>query len=225
VRAMVAFLDQLPHLDAEQYRRLVYGDEPAIAPSGTLPNLEPQSQTSVVASCARCHGAEGQGRGNAAFPKLAGQRRQYLLAQLEAFAHDRRHSGIMQPIAAGLSSDERRAAADHYSRLPAASDAADDARARAESESGWRIASEGIPNQGIPSCVDCHGPGHAARNAAYPRLAGQYTDYLVLQLELFKEGRRGGSPYAHLMARVAARLTAEQMQSVARYYASLDGPP
>lgn len=59
------------------------------------------------------------------------------------------------------------------------------------------------------------------RNPAYPLLAGQYADYLVLQLELFKGGRRGGSPYAHLMSRVAARMTSEHMRDVGNYYASL----
>ena len=55
-------------------------------------------------------------------------------------------------------------------------------------------------------------------------LAGQYPDYLVLQLELFKGGQRGGSAYAHLMKPVATRLTPEQMRDVALYYASLPVP-
>jgi cytochrome c553 len=52
-------------------------------------------------------------------------------------------------------------------------------------------------------------------------LAGQYADYLILQLEVFKKGHRGGSAYAHLMRPVATRLTTEQMRDVALYYASL----
>ena len=97
---------------------------------------------------------------------------------------------------------------------PAAVAAADDA--------GARIAREGIPEQNVPSCSDCHGPGGEPRNPAYPRLAGQYEEYLVLQLELFAGGRRGGSRYAHIMQQVAPRLKPEQMREVARYYASLD---
>lgn len=53
---------------------------------------------------------------------------------------------------------------------------------------------------------------------------GQHTDYLVLQLELFKKGDRGGSPYAHLMRPVAARLKPEQMRDVAPYFESLRPP-
>lgn len=59
------------------------------------------------------------------------------------------------------------------------------------------------------------------RNPAYPVLAGQYADYLVLQLQLFKAQQRGGSDYAHIMRRVAAGLSLAQMRDVARYYASL----
>ncbi|HWP42193.1 MAG TPA: cytochrome C, partial [Blastocatellia bacterium] len=55
----------------------------------------------------------------------------------------------------------------------------------------------------------------------YPVLAGQYAEYLLLQLELFKSERRGGTEYAHIMRRVASLLTPEQMRDVARYYASL----
>jgi cytochrome c553 len=88
-------------------------------------------------------------------------------------------------------------------------------------ESGKAIASRGIPRQRVPACVVCHGPGTTRRNPLYPVLAGQYADYLVLQLEIFNKGYRGGSAYAHLMRPVATRLTPEQMRDVALYYASL----
>jgi cytochrome c553 len=73
----------------------------------------------------------------------------------------------------------------------------------------------------VPACAQCHGPGGGPRNPHYPVLAGQYAHYLIQQLELFKNGQRGGSPYAHLMREVAPRLTSEQIREVAQYYASL----
>jgi len=45
-------------------------------------------------------------------------------------------------------------------------------------------------------------------------LAGQYADYLSLQLELFKNETRGVTAYARLMRTVAARLTPEHMRDV-----------
>ena len=85
---------------------------------------------------------------------------------------------------------------------------------------GREIAERGIPAQRTPSCRDCHGPGPERKNSAYPALAGQYAEYLVLQLELFKSRERGGSSHAHLMMRVATTLSSEQMRDVARYYAA-----
>lgn len=55
-----------------------------------------------------------------------------------------------------------------------------------------------------------------------PILSGQPVEYLTLQLRLFADGRRGGSPYAHIMPAVASRLRAAEMRQVAQFYASLD---
>jgi cytochrome c553 len=227
VRAMVAFLLAFEKLDAGQYHRLVFGDtgggELTIA-MRHLPEL--QHARTPFATCARCHGADGLGRGNAAFPKLAGQRREYLSAALEAYANGARPSGVMQPLAYALTREQRSALADYFSNLSGLTTGERSAENDAlpnipNAESGREIVSRGVPGLGVPSCSDCHGPGPGRRNPAYPRLAGQYADYLVLQLELFKSGQRGGSPYAHIMRHVANRLTSEQMRAVAQYYASL----
>src|SRR3546814_9350334 len=56
--------------------------------------------TAAAAGCTRCHGSDG--RGSAAFPRLAGQSADYLFAWLLAFAGGRRHRGFMRAAAAGL---------------------------------------------------------------------------------------------------------------------------
>ena len=128
----------------------------------------------------------------------------------------------MEPIAAALSSAEARGElARYYAGLPGpAAMSPDRATARAN-ERGKKIAEDGVPKQRVPACVACHGPSSVRRNPVYPALAGQYADYLVLQLQLFKAQQRGGSDYAHIMRRVAAGLSVAQMRDVARYYASL----
>jgi cytochrome c553 len=223
VWAMVAFLRKFPKLDVEEYRRLAHGEA---APSGAvapLPDLLGAESVprAITTSCARCHGVNGLGRGLGAFPKLASQRPAYLFASLQAFARGERHSGIMQPIAAGLSQEEMRELASYYGGLQELSPSRPHQDTTLAIERGKTIASRGIPSQRVPSCVDCHGPGATRRNPVYPELSGQYADYLVLQLVLFKKEHRGGTAYAHLMRPVAARLTPEQMRDVALYYASL----
>jgi cytochrome c553 len=214
VRAVVAFLLELPRLDAEAYRQLV--NEPA-APQ-PLPEIADVPRHVVVA-CVRCHGADGLGRGVGAFPKLAGQRREYLAAALQAFGEAERHSGIMQPMAAGLQPAQIAALADYFAALPPGGAA--ETNDEAAVARGRRIALDGIPNRRVPACADCHGPGATRSRANYPRLAGQYAEYLMLQLRLFKADHRGGSPYAHLMQEVAPRLSEADIRDVASYYASL----
>ena len=87
---------------------------------------------------------------------------------------------------------------------------------------GRRIAAEGIPGRSIPACSECHGPGRQ-RNRHYPRLAGQYADYLRLQLEVYRDKRRGGTKYHEIMHKFVGQLTDDHIRAVSKYYASLPG--
>jgi cytochrome c553 len=218
VWAMAAFLQVLPGLGAAEYHGLAVGAE--LAPVETAPLRTSTSservRTTLRESCARCHGHDGLGRGSA-FPRLAGQRAAYLRNALEAYARGERHSGIMQPIAAGLDPETIRVLADHFAALPGAPAPREAPLAVAPGEA---IARHGVPSRNVPSCVDCHGPDSTS-HAAYPLHAGQHPEYLLLQLQLFQSGHRGGSPHARLMQPIAARLTPEQMRDVAAYYGAL----
>lgn len=224
VRALVAFVLQLPELDAKSYRELVEGDTGTARAAAAVSELEPTDEAALglAASCARCHGARGEGRGSAAFPKLARQKVEYQVAALAAYADGRRYSGIMQPIAANLSPEEMRTLSNYYASMRDEARNPEAVSAPAELlEHGREIAEEGLPAQGVPACVECHGPAPGRRNAHYPTLAGQYADYLMLQLKLFKQRDRGGSAYAHLMHHVVDRLDEDAMRDVSLYYASL----
>jgi cytochrome c553 len=213
VWAVVAFLRQMPALDAAAYHALAYGptDMPSAAPSV------------VRNTCSRCHGHDGTGRGSGAFPSLAGQRATYLYESLRAFADRRRFSGIMGAIAASLDDQTMREAALYYERLPSPfGGGGNDARALARGET---IAAHGVPDRDIPSCADCHGPVATPRNPAYPVLTGQHAQYLALQLELFQQRRRGGSGFANLMHVFVGRLRSEEIRDVTIYYSSLEHTP
>lgn len=221
VLAVVAFLVKLPGMDADAYRRLVHGPaQPAAlavaAPEANLP-ASPAPTSALAATCARCHGNRGEGRENAAFPRLAGQRADYLANALRAYANAERYSGIMQPIAAGLRAQEITELATYYASLPAPPHVDVDPQQLAL---GRAVALRGVPAERVPACADCHGPRAKEKNSAYPILSGQYPEFLMQQLDLLKQGHRGGSRYVHIMHRVVNGLTAEQMHAVAAFYAA-----
>lgn len=219
VWAMVAFLRVFPELDAEEYHRLVNGAAARSPEGATVADPDPALEAgSLIKSCNPCHGAKGQGREVGAFPKLAGQRPEYFIASMEAFARGERHSGNMEPIAAGISSKQLRDLARHYAKLK--SSASPSKATQKSIQRGEDIARRGIPQQKVPACADCHDSKGSPMNPLYPALDGQHADYLILQLTLFKQGNRGGTSYAHLMHNVVAGMSVDDIRDVASYFAS-----
>ena len=69
------------------------------------------------------------------------------------------------------------------------------------------------------SCVDCHGAdGNAPIDATYPKLGGQYYDYLAHALEQYRDGQREHA----LMSSQATGLTDQQISDLAVYFGSRD---
>ncbi len=174
--------------------------------------LDAQLQT-----CAACHGAEGQGVAN--YPRLAGLGERYLTAQLEAFASGKRDNAVMKPLAAGLSADQRQAIAQHFSQLPV-KPAGNGESVDGINNAGRKLALQGRWQEGIPACVQCHGPQGSGIGEDFPSLAGQPARYLQDQLEAWRSGKRSGDPMG-LMADVARALKGEDLAPVAKYFASL----
>lgn len=229
VWAMVAFLMKYPELDDEGYRQLVHGDIAPVPPMQTMapPDVGPAAPRAVAQTCARCHGVDGQGRGGEAFPKLAGQRREYLAEALDAYAKRARHSGIMEPVAAGLTEELIANLATYYAELsPARMGVEAAVEAERSRDELWRrgeeLALRGIPEKRLPACVECHGPKGTRTKPQYPSIAGLSAGYLELQLKLFKDGQRGGGPYAHVMQDVAERLTDQDRRAAARYFETVE---
>lgn len=225
VWAMVAFLVKYPELDDEGYRQLVHGEISPVPAMQTMapPDIGPTPPREVAQTCARCHGVDGNGRGGEAFPRLAGQRREYLENALVAYARGMRHSGIMEPVAAGLTEELITNLATYYAELQPAPVQVEEER-RAEDElwrRGEEIALRGIPDKRVPACVECHGPKGTRTKPAYPSLAGLSEGYVELQLKLFKDGARGGGPYAHVMEDVAGRLSDLDRRAAARYFGAM----
>ena len=81
----------------------------------------------------------------------------------------------------------------------------------------WR---GGIAASNVPACAGCHGPAGAGIPAQYPRLSGQFAEYVAAQLKGFREGARANDPNG-VMRGVAARMTEREIRAVAEYAAGL----
>lgn len=70
------------------------------------------------------------------------------------------------------------------------------------------------------SCVDCHGAeGNAPIDGSYPKLAGQYYDYIAHALQAYRSGDRQHP----LMASQAKDLTDQQIADLAAFFGSRQG--
>jgi cytochrome c553 len=171
--------------------------------------------------CAACHAADGNSIGPAN-PKIAGQFVEYLDKQLHDFQAQggkkaARTSAVMAGMVANLSEADMKGLAAHYSQQKLKPATAGDKDLAALGQKIWR---GGNVASGVPACAGCHGPAGAGLPAQYPRLAGQYAEYLATQLKLFREGGRANDPNG-AMRGVAARLSDREIQAVAEYAAGL----
>jgi cytochrome c553 len=65
-------------------------------------------------------------------------------------------------------------------------------------------------------CAACHGADGNSVAPDFPRLAGQYPDYLVVTLQHYKSGKRKNP----IMAPMVANLSAEDIADLAAYFSS-----
>jgi cytochrome c553 len=172
----------------------------------------------AVRNCTWCHGTSAQGYSKA--PRLAGQRIDYLVNQLQAFATHKRDEFLspkyMWYAAAHLDPLTIRDLAAYFSALPL--EAAKDGDSELAAE-GKIIFEDGVPNENIAACQACHGP-EAQGVREIPRLGGLSYGYLKRRLEQWSQGQdASGTP----MPKVARSLSPNQITALASYLSFVEG--
>jgi cytochrome c553 len=179
-----------------------------------------------AAVCFACHGANGVSVAPT-FPRLAGQRADYLYHRLVSFkradAKDPHYSvSPMTPNVANLSDTDMRDLAMYFSsQTPPATAAA------AAPGNGERLFLAGDPARGIPPCQGCHGAEAGGPSistglyAAYPSLRGQYAPYLIARLTSFHKNLPHDTTNDFVMGGVAQTLDDESIQAIAAWLSSL----
>ena len=171
--------------------------------------------------CAACHAADGNSP-LAANPKVAGQFYEYLHKQLLNFKPQgakkaERDNAVMAGMVANLSPAELRDVSAYYASQklkPAA------ARDKDLAAIGQKIYRGGVSASGVAACSGCHGPAGAGMPSQYPRIAGQFPEYVEAQLKAFRSGARANDPNG-MMRGVAARMSDREIQAVSEYVAGL----
>lgn len=169
--------------------------------------------------CVACHGADGAGMAAAGFPRLAGLPAPYVRKQLEDFKGGSRSNPVMQPVANALTDAEIEAVSQALAAMPGPVPQAV-YRGDMPLNAAQKLAQQGAWERQIPACASCHGPAGTGVGDAFPPLAGQPAAYLAEQLMAWQNGTRHNDPN-DLMGHIAKSLTAEEVQGVAQYFASL----
>jgi cytochrome c553 len=193
---------------------------PAAAQDAAKPDLARGEQLARQV-CMACHAADGNSVAPAN-PKLAGQHARYLYKQLTDFKPQggkkaARENALMAGMAANLSDPDMRALAAYYGSQELRPAAAGDKDLAVLGQKIWR---GGIAEKNIAACAGCHGPDGAGIPGQYPRLAGQFGEYVDAQLKLFRASGRANDPNG-VMRGVAARMSDEEIRAVAEYAAGL----
>ena len=193
----------------------------AAAEDAAKPDLAHAKQI-VDSVCAACHGADG----NSAVPInpiLAGQGAEYITRQLQHFKAGIRVNAVMSGMTAALTPADMVALGIYFSQQKPKGGTAKDPTLVKTGQSLYR---GGVLATGLPACSSCHSPNGAGIPKNYPRIGGQYADYLYAQLRSFKASERGADKdgkdvQGRVMWAVAQKMTDEQMKAVADYTAGL----
>ncbi|HEX7909063.1 MAG TPA: c-type cytochrome [Paraburkholderia sp.] len=178
-------------------------DNPAVA-----------GKTIALQVCSNCHGVKGVSV-SPAFPKLAGQRREYLVDQLADFKTHARSDPNAKRFMWGFTHlseaqiDEL--AAYFSSQTPVMGEAAD----QSLMVEGKAIFTSGLPDKGVAACVSCHGK-HGEGMNQFPRLAGQHADYVYKQLLVFQHNVEQ-RPRGEIMKAICSNMSERDMRAVAAF--------
>jgi len=182
-----------------------------------------------IAMCIGCHGLPGY---QSSFPqvykvpKIAGQNAKYIVAALNGYkSGDRKHPS-MRGIAGSMSDQDMADVAAYYEAL------GKDAAAAPVPETP--AAPPAALQAKVAACEACHGKNfNNTVDAANPRLAGQYADYLLVSLKAYMTDHnpRVGRTSVVMKGMIAPEVDGKkkpvfsnaELKTLAEYLASLPG--
>ncbi|WP_226643764.1 c-type cytochrome [Microbulbifer variabilis] len=181
-----------------------------------------------AAQCAACHGADGNSL-SPAFPKLAGLGEKYIYKQLQDIQSKTRNVPQMIGQLDNFKDQDLQDIAAYFASQPmqlTGSEAISVMLNNGDNVDGLafgrKLYRAGNKETGVPACMGCHSPtGQGNAPAGYPRLSGQYPEYIEAQLKAFRAGTRANDGEVRTMRTVAKQLSDAEIKAVANYIAGL----
>ena len=181
-----------------------------------------------AAACVACHGADGNSPAPT-FPKIAGLGEKYLLKQLRDVKSGARQIPEMTGQLDNMSEQDLEDIAAYFASQNiqlSGSEAFSVMLNNGDNVDGLALGRElyrgGNSDTGVPACMGCHSPtGKGNAPAGYPRLSGQYAEYVEKQLKAFRAGTRANDGDTRIMRTVAKPLSDAEIKAVANYVAGL----
>jgi cytochrome c553 len=132
--------------------------------------------------CIACHGPGGNSV-IAGIPSIAGQPKLFIENQLVLFGEQLRPSPQMLPVVEGMKDVEITRLADHFSKLPVQ---------RANTgKLDPKLVQRGAERAKALRCGVCHLPNFKGQKQV-PRLAAQREEYLVAEMQAYRDNKRPG---------------------------------
>ncbi len=191
---------------------------------------DPYNAEEIMELCAGCHGEFGQGGGDGEYPRLAGLPLKYLEGQLRAYISGEREGLVMMAYANEREMPETDlrdisrylAEIELPSKMPIIDQDLDSLEKlliasrvfNVPRHEGDPVLGEQIYNK---QCKMCHGKNGGGRGK-FPQLAGQYSDYIRLQIKDFRSGKRINKQ----MDKYLAGLTEEHIDNLLAYLSVAD---
>ena len=198
---------------------------PAAAANAKPAAATPASPELLEAKTAMCMGCHGILRYQTSFPEvykvplIFGQSAKYIAAALNEYKTGGRKHPTMRGIATTLSDQDIQDIANYYG-----SHGKEDAPPLPD-----KLGKEPSPQVAAllqkAACVSCHGPNLSKPiDPSYPKIAGQYPDYLFVALKAYKTDNNPavgrGNP---IMGAIAKQFSNAELKALANYVSSLEG--
>lgn len=170
----------------------------------------------INASCIGCHGIPGY---QSSFPEvhrvpmISGQNDKYIIGALNAYKRGERKHGTMRAIASSLSEQDIADLAAYY--------AADGGPAGSAGAATPPPEVAALLTKG--ACASCHGADfNKPIDGSYPKIAGQYPDYLYSALKSYKiEGSNQVGRGNAIMSAQVKQFSNKELKMLANYLGSL----